>query len=223
MPRTIALSTRSTPCCSSVEMAAACSAVFCQETNNSKPATAPTTKKSNDPPSFRIRPSSSLPSSVRYFYTQAPCIVSFSNERQVPGGAHVVQQHPLVNNNDGVGTTTDYAALANSIRAQHDIPSVPRVHDLFAFDEEVQEDNNGTLDHHENHRAKRRKDSNVREGISDSGDGAGDGGCDDQQQQQQEQRDYRRRRKTYRVKVSKHRSATEIQRQLVQAYMQEFE
>lgn len=64
---------------------------------------------------------SRLPSSARYFYTRAPCVVSFTNDVQsVEGGAHV---HPMV-------PSVDYATLANSIRARHNLPSMARVQDF---------------------------------------------------------------------------------------------
>ncbi|KAI9266859.1 hypothetical protein BDA99DRAFT_34981 [Phascolomyces articulosus] len=125
-----------------------------------------------------------LPSSARYFYSQAPCVISFTNDQSsVQRGPHV---HPIV---PGV----DYAELANSIRAQHDIPSVLNVHDFLQNEEQE------TLEDEEHNKKE---------------DGAED----------QKERDFiKRRRKTYRVKVSKHRSATETQRELVQAYMKEFQ
>ncbi|KAI7859953.1 hypothetical protein BDC45DRAFT_495373 [Circinella umbellata] len=127
-----------------------------------------------------------LPSSVRYFYTQAPYVVSFTNDIQpVEGGAHVYPLAPSV----------DYASLANSIRAQHNLPSVARVQD-FQQDQE-------TLEHDQ--------------------DDDGDGDDGDEQTKERDSIGIKRRRKTYRVKVSKHRSATEVQRQLVHGYMHEFQ
>ncbi|KAG2227712.1 hypothetical protein INT45_004754 [Circinella minor] len=117
------------------------------------------------------------------------CLAKKQNNQPPPprpkGGAHV---YPLV-------PSVDYATLANSIRAQHGLPSVARVQD-FQQDQE-------TLEHDQ--------------------DDDGDDDDDDEQTKERDSTGIKRRRKTYRVKVSKHRSATEVQRQLVHGYMHEFQ
>ncbi|CDS02921.1 hypothetical protein LRAMOSA00323 [Lichtheimia ramosa] len=122
-----------------------------------------------------------LPSSARYFYSQAPAVVSFQTdatvEDQQKHNAQGVLVYPLSDDSS--------TRFAHELRIKHNRPD-PGPGDIQDM---TQEDD--------------RSDTMTEQSSSDP-------------------RAIKRRPKAYRVKVTKQRTAIEVQRQLVQAYMQEF-